>query len=186
LKKKHGISIVNLELLLSSFIRLGILSPENLIGEDYLFLRKDYFLARLPPEYSRSEEVLGDDGPEYIAEVQEFFSTYVDTILRPVPQYFYSYFKDPAFSLMQELASRPLNLDDAIDFLKGDEDLFLSMQEHKLITMINGRVFLLAGLFFIPIFPFYIIGELRQKVLEQQKPIEVLMRQMEIIVNEIS
>src|SRR4030042_6556203 len=51
LKKKHSLAVVNFDLLISPFIRLGVIHPEILFEEEYLFLKKDYFVARLPPEY---------------------------------------------------------------------------------------------------------------------------------------
>ena len=168
LKKKQGVSVMNFDLLLSSFIRLGIVLPESIVGEDYLFLKKDYFPARLPVEYLRSEEVLGDDGPVYLQKVQEFFTAQQESPGSSWVSFFFGCFKDPAYTFLHELANRPLPIENVMQLLGGDENLFSELEENQVVTSINNRVFLLAGILFIPFRPTYILGELKKRYFEQQ------------------
>ena len=183
LKRKYGISPPNFDLLLSSFIRLGIFSQETWFGDEYLFLHKDYFLARLPPGYVKSDDILGEERREYQQQVQEFFARYLEPSHSVVPAYIFTYFEAPAFALLQELGQHPLLKEDALDLLKGDDALFSEMVDRSVLTEINGRVFLLAGPSFLSIVPSYVIGELKQRYLDGQVPVEILLRELEILEN---
>ncbi len=181
LQKRHGLAVVNFDLLIYTFIRLGILRPEILFEEEYLFLQKDYFVARLPPDYAKIENILGPEQTEYNAQLREFYSKNSNYTSLTIPPGFVHYFKNPTFFLMQKLGESSLHVTEALEILKGDEKLFAEMVKFKVITEINERVFLLVGISFISIKPTYILGELKKRYLDKQIPVEVISRQMEIL-----
>ncbi len=183
LQKRHGLSVVNFDLLIFAFIRLGVIRPEILFEEEYLFLQKDYFVARLPPDYAKSEDILGSERAEYLAQLREYFSENTNLTSIVIPPAFINYFKNPIFSLLQKLGNSPLPVAEVQEILKGDEKIYAEMQRYKVIIEINKRVFLLAGISFIPIKPTYVLGELKKRFLDKQIPVEILSRQMEILEN---
>ena len=181
LKKKYGLAVVNFDLLISPFIRLGVIHPEILFEEEYLFLQKDYFVARLPPDYAKSTEVLGTEQTEYLIQARSFYSQDSNHPSTPIPPTFVNYFKNPFFTVLQGLGESPLLNTEVLDILKGDENLYAEMLKNKIIVEINKRVFLLAGVTFVPIKPTYILSDLRKRYFDKQIPVEILLRQMEIL-----
>lgn len=183
LQKRHSLAVVNFDLLIYTFIRLGVIRPEILFEEEYLFLQKDYFVARVPPDYAKSESVLGEEMAEYKKQLHDFYSQNLPFTATTIPPAFINYFKNPIFPVLQKLANAPLPVAEVLEMLKGDENLYAELARFKVITEIKKRVFLLAGISFIPIKPTYIFGELKKRYLEKQLPVEILSRQMEILEN---
>ncbi len=183
LQKRHGLAVVNFDLLIYTFIRLGVIRPEIFFETEYLFLQKDYFVARLPPDYAKSEDILGLEKAEYNKQLREFYSQNFGYTSTTIPPAFIDYFNNPIFTLLQKLGKAPLPVAEVLEILKGDERIYAEMGRFKIITEINQHVFLLAGISFIPIKPTYVLNELRKKYLEKLVPIEIISRQIEILEN---
>ncbi len=164
LTEDYGFSTLNIDLLLTTFIRDNLIIKKTVPGSrECYFLIKDISFMQIPP---KKKPALLDDQEE------EYLNSYKNQIML-----FYTDFEGiseienkkvinllvnniDVFLLLKKLRKKVLTVAECLTILNNDEDLFYEILENKFINESKGLIYLILDIRFVIFTPFYIIKKL--------------------------
>lgn len=158
LRKEYGFSTTNIDLLLSTFIREGLVKKRNVPGcNDCYFLIKDLSCIRIPPHKFLISEKDGDIFTTFNKEFQDFYSTF-DCTSEIENKRILNYLMDNAvYQLIKKLRKEVLSVNDCLNILNNREDILDDLLKDKLVFEAKGNILLFSDIRFIKFIPTYII-----------------------------
>lgn len=166
LRKEHGFSAVNIDLLIVSFLREKLIVKKNVPGskEDY-FLIKDLYLMRVPPENlptflkKTEKEDLQTIRTNFMSVHHELnYNSEIEN------KNLINFLMDKdVFSLLKILREKPLLVIECLNILNNNEELFNELIEKKIIYENKGIVYLFSDLRFIKFTPYYLVKNLLKR-----------------------
>lgn len=193
LKQKHGFSTVNIDLLLTFFIRDQLILKKDVPGsKECYFLKKDLSFMTIPPkELLISSEISSDDQEkeEYLEifreKIKNFYFNYdgvPEVENKTVIQFLVN--NQGVYNLLKALREKNLSVNECLDILDDNEDLFSEILEKQIIFESKGIVYLLADFRFIKFTPYYIIKKLIKRHNNQEISLDEYHAHLKILMDQ--
>lgn len=165
LRNEYGFSTVNIDLILISFLRENLIVKENVPGsKECYFLIKDLSCTRLPPYSLTLEEKDEIILRKYKESIENFYYNYdviSDIENKIVIQTILS--EKDVFSLIKTLRGKKLSVNECLNVLNNNEELFNELIEKKFIYETKGFVYIFSDIRFIKFTPYFIINKLIER-----------------------
>ncbi len=168
LKDNYGFSTLNIDLLLTSFIRDNLIIRKAMPGsKECYFLIKDISIVQLPPK--RMPEFPEDDYKSeniksYKNKMKSYYSnfTIVPTIENKVMVNLLIS-NSETYQLFKSLRKKVLSVHECLVILNNNEDLFYDILDTGFIYENKGYVVLVLDFRFVKFTPFYMIKHLSKR-----------------------
>ena len=179
LEEQFGYANLNLDLLLTPFIRLGLIYVLNDAGNDISFyLTHDAYACRIPPKQ-----------PPKIVEIEEKITNYFSTpqiIDDDLIQDIVNIHQQPGvkelISLLREDVPNGIDYEIALTIVKNNLAIMEELERFSFIYVYEEkRVFLFSNLKFVKFNPSYLIQILKKRYESKEISLEQLIHQIEII-----
>ncbi|MFX1276391.1 MAG: hypothetical protein ACFFBP_04470 [Promethearchaeota archaeon] len=185
LTEDYGFSTLNIDLLLTTFIRDNLIIKKSVPGSrECYFLIKDISFLQIPP---KKKPAFSDNQEE------EYLNSYRDQITK-----FYSNFEGVSemenkkvinlmvnnhdiFMLLKSLRKKVLTVAECLTILNNDEDLFYEVLESEFIHESKGLVYLILDLRFVSFTPFYIIKKLIKRYNNEEISLDEYLIHLELL-----
>jgi len=170
LRRDHGFSTINIDLLLISFLRENLIIKDSVPGsKDCYFLVKDLAYTRIPPKDFLSKSQFEDEITEdYQEKLINFYKSY-DCASEIENKTIINFLIDKdSYQLLLKLRENSLSVVQCLDILNNKEDLFNELLEKKIIYETQGNVFLFSDIRFIKFTPFYLIERLSKRYKDRE------------------
>ena len=173
LKQKYGFSTVNIDLLLTFFIRDQLVLKKDVPGsKECYFLIKDLSFMRIPPKnllVSSNDQENEEDLEMFKRKIRSFYNNYdgVPEVENKTVIHFLVN-NHEVYNLLKALREKNLSVNDCLNILSNDEDLFSEILEKQIIFESKGIVYLLSDFRFIKFTPYYIIKKLTKRYKNQE------------------
>jgi len=173
LKKKYGFSTVNIDLLLTFFIRDHLIMKKDVPGsKECYFLIKDLSFMRIPPKkliLSSEDQDSEEDLVLFREKMKSFYFNY-DGVPEIENKTVINFLVNnhEVYDLLKALREKNLSVSESLNILGNDEDLFSEMNEKQIIFESKGTVYLLSDFRFIKFTPYYIIKKLIKRYNNQK------------------
>ncbi|MHA1723447.1 MAG: hypothetical protein ACTSXH_01195 [Promethearchaeota archaeon] len=166
LKKEHGFSPANIDLLIISFIREQMIIKRDVPGrKDDYFLIRDLFLTRMPPKnlFSLVKGMEEEDLQNLYVRLLSIYhdSNFISDINEKILINFLM--NKDVFTLIKKLRTTSLLVIECLNLLNNNEDLFNELIENKIIYENKGNVYLISDLRFIKFTPYYLLNKLLKR-----------------------
>ncbi|MFX1374813.1 MAG: hypothetical protein ACFFA0_03270 [Promethearchaeota archaeon] len=169
LRNDYGFSTINIDLIMTSFIRENLIITKNVPGsKECYFLIKDLSCARIPPyklPIDKNDSILLK---KYKDSLEDFYFNYdiiADienrTIIKTV------LLDKEVFSLVKALREGSLSVNDCLSILNNQQELLNDLLEKKFIFEAKGFVYLFSDVRFIKFKPYFIIKKLVERYKNQ-------------------
>jgi len=169
LKHEYGFSTINIDLLLISFFHENLLVKKNVPGsKECFFLIKDLSYTRIPPKSLPTDQMEENLLRKFKKSLKKYYQDYYNisdfedkTILQTV------LFNKNVFSLLKSLREKYLTVNESLNMLNNNEELFNELLEKKFIYEAKGFVYLFSDVRFIKFTPNYILEKLVERYQNQ-------------------
>ncbi|MFO8017681.1 MAG: hypothetical protein R6U96_03540 [Promethearchaeia archaeon] len=169
LRKQYGFSTSNIDLILSTFIREGLVKKKNIPGcDNCYFLIKDLSCIRIPPHELTISDKDGGLYDTYINEFQEFYATFDCTSEIENKRILHFLMDKPIFSLIKKLRNEVLTVNECLNILNNRQDVLDDLLKGNYIFEGQGKVILFSDIRFIKFTPAYIIQNITQRYKDEQ------------------
>lgn len=177
LENLYGYSDLNIDLLLTPFIRLGLIQIDNIPGTpDSLFLVNDVYSCFLPPKEKPNIEFLRD------IITQRYMSPNIisDEDLQPLMQLYQEPGVKELISLLNEDIQNGMPYEIAITVLKNKVDT-IDLLEKEMIIYVQEkkRIYLISQLNFFKFVPTYLISILSKRYQKNEISLDQLIQQLD-------
>ncbi|MHA1672851.1 MAG: hypothetical protein ACTSYI_04430 [Promethearchaeota archaeon] len=181
LKAKFGYVKLNLDLLITPFLRLGLIKIQNVAGsEDSIFLLSDIFAYRKPPASKPKNPVI-------LKEIEDLFSReqiLSDTELHQFLPLFENLQTLHLTNLLSLKNGNGIAYDTAIELLRDDKKLLSDLHENKIIYNDKDQfVYLLSEIHFQRFSPQYLIPILDIRYKNEEISMNQLLAHLKFITN---
>ncbi len=187
LRQDYGFSTVNIDLLLISFIREKLILKKTISGsKECYFLIKDLSYTRVPPKK------LPDEGTEekllkkFKKEFVKLFSNYNCSQEIENKEIINFLIDRDVFNLIKALRKKELTVNESINILSNNEELFEELLEKKLIFEAKGVVYLFSDIRFIKFTPYYIIELLLERYQKQEISFDQYLFHLKLLINQLN
>jgi hypothetical protein len=165
LRHEYGFSTVNIDLLLIAFLHENLIKKKNVPGsKECYFLVKDLSCTRIPPKNLPSEQLEVKDLNKLQESLKEYYYDYYNlsdfenkTVIQTV------LFDKDVFSLIKTLREKRLTVNECLNILNNQEELFDELLDQKFIYETKGFVYLFSDVRFIKFSPFYLLEKLSDR-----------------------
>ncbi len=184
LREEYGFSTVNIDLLLISFLQENLIVKKIVPGlKECYFLIKDLTYARIPPEYLpeliQDEQIL----KKFQQELIQFFSNYDYTQEIQNKSLTGILIDKEIYNLIKELRHRVITVNECLNFLNNNEDLFMELLEKKIIFEAKGSVYLFSDIRFIKFTPLNVINNLKKRYRDQLISLDQYHAHLKLLLN---
>ncbi|MCF2140185.1 MAG: hypothetical protein K9W44_09045 [Candidatus Lokiarchaeota archaeon] len=180
LRSQFGYIQLNLDLLLTPFIRLRLIKVMQIPGdEESIFLLSDFFVYRTPLSFRPANKVIEK-------KIQRFFLK--DQILsdREVHQLVPLFEHIETLQLINLITlhkDKGISYSAGLELLKDKKNLLIAIEEADIIdTTQDNKIFLISDIQFHSFKPKYLIPILQKRYLNKEISLEQLMKQLELII----
>lgn len=189
LRKDHGFSTANIDLLLMSFIRENLIIKKTLNGtKEVYFLIKDISCVRIPPKELHIppndkyiEEILKD----YKKKLMQFYYN-IDLINKIDNKSIINFFLDNDIrTLLKILRDRRLSVSECLNILNNKEELFNELLEQNVIYEAKGFVYLFSDIRFIKFTPYYLIEKLAKRYQDQEISLDEYITHLKLLIEQL-
>ncbi len=179
LENTYGYSNLNIDLLLTPFIRLGLIQITNIPGSpDSIFLMNDVYSCFLPPTQE-----------PHVKEIQDIISQQFltpqlisDTQLQPLMKLFQEAGVKELISLLNEDVNSGMPYEIALTVLKNDETTLEGLVKENIIHIQEKKkIFLISRLNFFKFIPTYLIPILAKRYQRNEISCDQLIQQLDYI-----
>lgn len=183
LRFDYGFSTVNIDLLLISFIRENLIVKESVPGsKECYFLINDLSCIRIPPDHLPRFENDLSGIKKYQDSLDEFYFNYDvisdienKTIIQSV------LLDREVFTLIKNLRRKVLSVNDCLNLINNNEELFSELIEKKFIFESKGFVYIFSDVRFIKFKPYYIIELLVKRYKNQEMSLNEYLAHLELL-----
>lgn len=154
LMQKWGSNIMNLDLLLSPFLLLGIIQVKDVPGaKDSIFLIQDVYCCRFPPKFRI-------DDPKHLkllSETLELESILPEETNTPLMRLMQESGVKELIALIMERKNRGIEYDVALEIVKNNEAILLNLKDYSILTFERQKpIYLLTTIGFQRFKPNYL------------------------------
>ena len=189
LKQKYGFSNVNIDLLLTYFIRDQLILKKDVPGsKECYFLIKDLSFMRVPPQELLTTTAENQDNEENLElfrdKIKEFYYNYdgVPEIENKTVIHFLVSNQE-VYHLLKALREKNLSVNECLNILDNNEDLFSEILEKQIIIESKGIVYLLSDFRFIKFTPYYIIKKLIKRYKNKEISLDEYYAHLKLLMN---
>ncbi|UYP44469.1 hypothetical protein NEF87_000754 [Candidatus Lokiarchaeum ossiferum] len=179
LEDLYGYSDLNVDLLLTPFIRLGLIQINNIPGSpDSLFLVNDVYSCFLPPKEKPNTDIIRD------VITQRYMSPKIipNEDLQPLMHLYQEPGVKELISLLNEDIHNGMPYEIALTVLKNKEDTIEQLEKHNIVFVHNKkRIYLISQLNFIKFVPTYLISILAKRYQKSEISLDQLVQQLDYI-----
>ncbi|MGV9172024.1 MAG: hypothetical protein ACOC35_05600, partial [Promethearchaeia archaeon] len=168
LRKQYGFSTSNIDLILSTFIREGLVKNKNVAGYNDYFLVKDLSCIRIPPQ---TFTISADDGELYETYTNEFQAFYknFDCASEIENKRILNFLMDTAvFSLIKRLRNEVLTVNECHNILNNRQEILDDLININYVFEAQGKIILLSDIRFIKFTPAYIIQNIAKRYAKEE------------------
>lgn len=199
LKENYGFSGENIDLLLSSFLKEGLILKKDLPGiKECIFLVKDLVCIRIPPNFSTLN--LGHkkkEGKElkvsskklykdYVNKLKEFFTNF-DVISEIKDNTLYAlFFNENIYNLIKKLRETTIPVEKALIVLEDKQELFNDLLDKTIIFERKGMIYLFSDIRFISFLPIFILKSLKERYDNMEITSDQYVTHIKILLNELN
>jgi hypothetical protein len=180
--KREQFSTINIDLILTSFLHEDLVQKKNVPGsKECYFLKKDLSCIKMPPRYLPADQMEEISLKKYRESLKKYYIDYNNmdfenkTILQTV------LFNKDVFLLLKTLREKHLTVNDCLNILNNNEELFNELIDEKFIYEEKGFVFLFSDVRFIKFKPDYIIGNLAERYQNQEISLNEYMEHLKLL-----
>ena len=166
LREDYGFSTVNIDLLLTPFLKEGLILKTDVPGiNECLFLIKDIICLRIPPKIPTLEN--GNNNIEistkFSEKLKDFFTNFdcipeiKDLSLLSV------FFDEKSFKLIRILRKKSITVMKSLAILDSKQETFEELIKKKIIYERKGRVYLFSDIRFVTFIPLFILKDLKTR-----------------------
>jgi len=188
LKQKYGFSNVNIDLLLTYFIRDQLIVKKDVPGsKECYFLIKDLSFMRVPPQElltTTTEEENNEEDLEFFCKkIKEFYFNYdgVPEIENKTVIHFLVNNQE-VYRLLKALREKNLSVNECLNILDNNEDLFSEILEKQIIFESKGIVYLLSDFRFIKFTPYYLIKKLIKRYNDKEISLDEYLAHLKLLI----
>lgn len=199
LKENYGFSGENIDLLLSSFLKEGLILKKNLPGiKECIFLVKDLVCIRIPPNFSTlnlgHKKIAGKKlkvsskkfYKDYINKLKEFFTNF-DNISEIKDNTLYAlFFNENIYNLIKKLRETTIPVEKALIVLEDKQELFNDLLDKTIILERKGMIYLFSDIRFISFLPIFILKNLKERYDNMEITSDQYVTHVEILLNELN
>ncbi len=187
LRQEYGFSTINIDLIITSFIRENLIIKKNIPGsKDCYFLIRDLSCIRIPPKnlpedqvehnvLKKYKEVLKNNYLEYktISDIEN--KIIIQTVL----------LNKDVFLLIKTLRETRITIKNCLDILNNKEELFNELIEKKFIYELKGFVYIFSDVRFIKFFPSFIIKKLVKRYDNQEISLNEYLTHLKLLTEQL-
>lgn len=199
LKENYGFSGENIDLLLSSFLKEGLILKKDLPGiKECIFLVKDLVCIRIPPNFSTlnlgHKKIAGKKlkvsskkfYKDYINKLKEFFTNF-DNISEIKDNTLYAlFFNENIYNLIKKLRETTIPVEKALIVLEDKQELFNDLLDKTIILERKGMIYLFSDIRFISFLPIFILKNLKERYDNMEITSDQYVTHVEILLNELN
>ena len=196
LKHDFGFSAVNIDLLLSSFLKEGVIIKKDLPGiKESIFLVKDLACVRIPPnqmdfnlnekkgKIKKSQETLHKS---ILKKLNEFFTNF-DIISEIKNNSLYTlFFDETTYNLIRILRKKSITIEEALSLLENKQEIFEDLLDKEIIIERKGVVYLFSDIRFISFLPIFILKNLMDRYNNLEITSDQYIAHIEILLAELN
>jgi hypothetical protein len=183
LRLDYGFSTVNIDLLLISFIRENLIIKKSVPGsKECYFLINDLSCIRIPPSQLPGFENNPLGLKKYKDSLDEFYFNYdvisdienktiVQTVL----------LDREVFMLIKNLRKNSLSVNDCLNIINNNEELFSELIDKRFIFESKGFVYIFSNVRFIKFKPYYIIDLIIQRYKNQEMSLNEYLAHLKLL-----
>ncbi|MHA2185459.1 MAG: hypothetical protein ACXAAI_10710 [Promethearchaeota archaeon] len=183
LRLDYGFSTVNIDLLLISFIRENLMIKEFVPGsKECYFLINDLSCIRIPPSHLPSFENDPHGLKKYKDSLDEFYFNYDvisdienKTIIQTV------LLDREVFTLIKNLRKKSLSVNDCLNVINNNEELFSELIDKKFIFESKGFVHIFSDVRFTKFKPYFIIDLLVKRYRNQEMSLNEYLAHLKLL-----
>jgi hypothetical protein len=170
LRQDYGFSTINIDLILISFIRENLILKKNIPGsKDCYFLLRDLSCIRIPPNSLLKDQFEIKTLKKYEETLEKYFlegnnandsesKMIIQTVL----------LNKDVFLLLKTLREERISINECLNILNNNEDLFSELLEKNFIYESKGFVYPFTDVRFIKFYPSYLIKNLVRRYNDQE------------------
>lgn len=181
LKAKFGYIKLNLDLLLTPFLRLGLIKIKKVPGSsDSIFLVSDVFACRIPPKYKPSNPIVEEKIQNLFKSKQILSDTEIHNLL-PIFENVHSF---QLIKLLKLNKDKGIAYDIALELVQDKKKILNDLQTANFIHNENDEhVYLLSDIQFQKFQPKYLLPILKERYIEKEISMNQLVTQLEFLIN---
>jgi hypothetical protein len=187
LRHDYGFSTVNIDLILISFFHENLIIKKNVPGsKECYFLIKDLSCTRIPPKDIPSGQLEEKDLSKFKDSLRKYFFDYYnlsDFENREIIQTVL--FNKDVFSLLKTLRSNRITVNDSLNILNNNEELFTELLDKKFIYETKGFVYLFSDVRFIKFSPYYLMEKLVERYTNQEISLNEYMVHLKLLTEQM-
>ena len=187
LRQEYGFSTINIDLILTSFIRENLIIKKNVPGsKECYFLIRDLSCIRIPPTSLPKDQVEQKVLRKYKEALKIYYLVYntISDIENKIIIQTVLLNKD-VFLLIKTLRETHIPIGDCLSILNNKEELFNELIEKKFIYELKGFVYIFSDVRFIKFLPSYIIKKLVKRYDNQEISLNEYLTHLKLITEQL-
>ncbi len=199
LKENYGFSGENIDLLLSSFLKEGLILKKDLPGiKECIFLVKDLVCIRIPPNLTTlnlgRKKIAGKKlkasfkrfYKDYVKKLEVFFTNF-DIISENKDNTLYAlFFNENIYNLIKSLRETNIPVEEALMILEDKQELFDDLLDKTIILERKGILYLFSDIRFVSFLPIFILKNLKERYDNLEITSDQYVTHIEILLNELN
>ena len=192
LSEDFGFSTVNMDLLLTPFIKEELILKKDIPGvKECLFLINDLSFFRIPPKIIKSDigqqdKSIADFSEDMSNKLKNFFINF-DCIPEIKDNSLISLlFDEKIFNLIKVLRKKSISVLKTLSILENKQGIFEDLIEKKIIIEKAGRVYLFSDVRFITFIPLFLIKDLKSRYKNLEITSDQYLTHIEVLLNQLN